>query len=153
MPPVMNDFIQLKNVLSRSYRIPKDKQELAFRDFLDTVLAMKIEMKTLPFFAIEAEKDDEIVIRYYLSIENNNPGSLPSGLHFDSYFGISPMAAIVLPGEFEAKSSEAYQALYDAIDGAGMIAVTPTFVFPSGDSSYQYAIMKIGYADKRWFQA
>jgi ubiquinone/menaquinone biosynthesis C-methylase UbiE len=148
----LNDFMQYKNVLSKSYRIPKDKQELAIRDFLEAVIAMGGEMATSPFFAIEGSKDEEIIVKYYVSIENNNPGTLIRGLHFDTYFGVEPMAAAVLAGDIAVQSEKAYEMLYETLEKNGLVATSPVFVHPSGDNDFQYATLKVGYADKRFFE-
>ncbi|MDR3364455.1 MAG: DUF5085 family protein [Clostridiales Family XIII bacterium] len=141
----INDFMQYKNVLWKSYRIPKDKQELAINDFLKDVISMNVEMKTLPFFAIESQQGDEIKIKYYISIENNDPGTLPQGIHFDSYFGVDPTAATVLAGDFPSQSEQAYETLYGELTKSGLSPVTPVFVILGGDSAFQYAVLKVGY--------
>ena len=148
----LNDFMQYKNVLSKRYLLPKDKQGLAAKDFMESVLGVSEELLTLPFFMVEPANDDNIFVTYYISIEQNDPGILPKGLHFDSYFGIDPMASIVLSGDFAAKSEEAYQDIYKALDAHGFRAVTPVFTTIGGDSSFSYATLKIGYADKRFFE-
>jgi len=145
--------MQYKNVLSKSYAIPQDKQELAIRDFLEAVISIqRLELSSLPFFAIEGEKDGALRIKYYISIENNDPGILPQGLHFDSYFGIAPMAGLMLSGDFNAQSGAAFEELHKALDENGLTAITPVFVILGGDSPFQYATFKVGYADKRFFE-
>lgn len=58
---------------------------------------------------------------------------------------------MTLAVDFEAKSASALDTLRKALEGNGLVAATPVFVMPGGDSSFQFAAFKVGYADKRIF--
>jgi hypothetical protein len=146
----LRDFMQYKNVLSKSCLIPKDKMGLAAKDFLETVGAMGVTMHSLPFFSLENIQGGAIKLRYHISVEDNNP-TLPKGMRFDSYFGIDEMASVCVTGDYETRTQGIYENLLRFIDENGMLGITPLFVVVRGDETTQCAVLKVGYADKRFF--
>jgi hypothetical protein len=145
----LNDYMRCANVISKTYLLPKDKLELAYRDFFQAVDKTGAKMASLPFFISAPAEGDTVSIRLYLPMLST-PKQLPPGLHFDSYFLIEDMASLAVCGEgIDAKVEQGYQRLEGFLDEQGLAPATPVFHILRADDSLTYTILKVGYRQKQ----
>jgi effector-binding domain-containing protein len=135
------------NVVSKTYCLPAQKLDLAYRDFFTTLDQANIQITSLPFLVSSELPNDWVAVKMHITIKDPVL-NLPQGMHFDSYFSIEPMASLAIYGEdIEEKTREGYERLGTFLEEQGLRAITPIFNIMRGDEALTYVILKLGYAE------
>ena len=136
--------MQYKNVISKSYLIPKEHTDKAITDFISELAKGEIRTSTLPFYTIELLKDDWIRMSLYISSDDDFPTLAPK-MHFDSYFCVEDMASCCLFENLEEKIPLTHSDLSTFLEKNNLRPITPVYHIIGGDQSIKYIILKIGY--------
>lgn len=141
---VIGDFMHYRNVVSKTYKIPKDKIQEAMSDFLKGIFEAKLKPEQLPFFIMGEDKDGMLGIKFWIPILQVAP-TLPAGYHFDSYFSIDDMACVCISEKPEVNTKDAYIILSNFMVENHCEPITPIFNVIGGDSKNQYTFIKVGF--------
>lgn len=141
---IMGDFIHRKNVISKTYLLPKTKIQSGMVDFLNTANNIGATPAALPFFIMDFIKDDWVKIKLYMPVEQDFL-QVPSNMHFDSYFSVENMVALCVAENPEKNMSNAYVKMFDFLESNSLRAITPVFHVLGGNKEQTYTILKVGY--------
>jgi len=145
----LNDFMRYAHVFSKTYQIPKDKIDLALKDFFEQVMSVSARIASLPFFTMHELPEEWVLIKIHISMKNP-PTHIPEGLHYDSYFYIDQMASLAICNDdIQKQSAESYDKLLMFLEQNNLAACTPIFCIMSGDDTLKYTFFKVGYTEKQ----
>lgn len=144
-----NDFIQLKNVIEKSYRCHYSEMEKAMKDFFRGLDALNITIVGPFMYTLRNVPKDEIIECDFLLPILEDDLYLNSDYLFHSYYEVYDMFSLAIFGDFNTKTEAAYAELLLNIRENNLVQVTPIYHIISKDDSLPYLIIKVGVSRRK----
>lgn len=143
-----NDYIQMKNVIEKSYQFHYSEMEKAMQDFLNGLDQLNVTIVGPFMYTLRNVPKDEMMECDFLMPIMENRLNQTTDVSFHSYYEVYDMFSLAISGDFNKETELAYAELLINIKENNLKQVTPFYHVISSDDSLKYMIIKVGVSRK-----
>lgn len=142
----LGERLAYQNVVSSRTRFHYSEMLERLESFVTDVSASGYDPKGPLFYSLNNVPIDETAdIEMFLPVQQDSPAS-EGGLHFHSYFEVSPLVRGVVEGDFESQTERVYAQLLATLE-MNDLTINSAFFHVLQRDVVPYSLVLVGYRD------